>query len=336
MTKMGGLYPKMKITALTMFVGVLAIAGTPTFSGWYSKDAILVSALSFVSLNPGHLLLFLLPLLTAGITAFYMFRLWFMTFAGKPRDEHVHEHAHESPWVMTVPLILLAILSWCVAWGPNPFEVQASKLEHLLHSVRPESLTHETGAKISKALAQAESTESGGNYFRPDSWLHGISRAGMGPHDVAGMLALLSALLGVVLATAIYFFGYLNPEESKEQFAGVHKFLWHKWYFDEFYSAFLVRPATIVATWARWFDTVVIDGTLNFLGRFTVRFSRWDGSFDLGVVDGLVNLTARVVYGVGGWLRHVQTGYIRSYVLFLALAAVGIFAALSYVIVLVR
>src|SRR5204862_1291561 len=76
MTKMGGLYPKMKITALTMLVGVLAIAGTPLFSGWYSKDAILVSALSFVSLNPRHFLLFVLPLLTAGITAFYMFRLW--------------------------------------------------------------------------------------------------------------------------------------------------------------------------------------------------------------------------------------------------------------------
>src|SRR5271167_2688881 len=77
MTKMGGLYPKMRITALTMLAGVLAIAGIPLFSGWYSKDAILAQALGFVEANPQHGLLFLLPLITAGITAFYMFRMWF-------------------------------------------------------------------------------------------------------------------------------------------------------------------------------------------------------------------------------------------------------------------
>src|SRR5437870_5676887 len=111
MTKMGGLYPKMKITALTMLVGVLAIAGVPLFSGWYSKDAIIAQALGYALVNPRHLLLLALPLATAGITTFYMFRMWFMTFAGAPRDEHVHEHAKESPWTMTVPLIVLAACS---------------------------------------------------------------------------------------------------------------------------------------------------------------------------------------------------------------------------------
>src|SRR5437899_1548175 len=95
MSKMGGLYPKMKTTALTMLVGCLAIAGIPLFSGWYSKDAVLAQALGFSSVHTQHLLLFLLPLVTAGITAFYMFRMWFMTFAGEPRDHHVHEHAQE-------------------------------------------------------------------------------------------------------------------------------------------------------------------------------------------------------------------------------------------------
>ena len=117
MTKMGGLCPKMPITALTMLIGVLAIAGTPLFSGWYSKDAILANAFGFIRVHPEHLLLFLLPLVTAGITTFYMFRMWFMTFTGEPRDHHVHEHAHESPWLMTVPLVLLAVCSMCVAWG---------------------------------------------------------------------------------------------------------------------------------------------------------------------------------------------------------------------------
>src|SRR4029079_8559100 len=130
MLKMGGLYPKMKITAITMLMGVLAIAGTPFFSGWYSKDEILVAAYGFFMTHKEHFLLFLLPLLTAGITTFYMFRMWFMTFAGPPRDPHVYEHAHESPWPMTVPLIVLAVFSIVVAWGVPPWEAHSSWLMH--------------------------------------------------------------------------------------------------------------------------------------------------------------------------------------------------------------
>ena len=135
MTKMGGLFPKMKITALTMLVGVLAIAGMPLFSGWYSKDAILAQAFGFMSTHPDHMLLFILPLVTAGMTTFYMFRMWFMTFTGKPRDHHVYEHAKESPWVMTVPLIVLAIFSVCVAWGWPPWDAEQSFLAAADHAV---------------------------------------------------------------------------------------------------------------------------------------------------------------------------------------------------------
>ena len=142
MPKMGGLYPKMKITALTMLMGVLAISGTFLFSGWYSKDAILAQAAGFIRVpeNHQHVLLFLLPLLTAGITTFYMFRMWFLTFTGTPRDAHVHEHAHESPWVMTVPLIILAFLSVVVAWGWPPWDPEQSYLEHLIHHSQPASV----------------------------------------------------------------------------------------------------------------------------------------------------------------------------------------------------
>src|SRR5262249_20573004 len=154
-----GLYPKMKTTALTMLVGVLAIAGTPLFSGWYSKDAILVSSLSFVSIYSRHFLLFLLPLLTAGITAFYMFRLWFMTFTGAPRDEHVYEHAHESPRVMTIPLVILAFFSIVVAWGLPPTNPEASALENFLHHGQPASL--ENDEYLVPVTRQVEA-----NYFR--------------------------------------------------------------------------------------------------------------------------------------------------------------------------
>src|SRR5436305_2219210 len=137
MTKMGGLYPKMKITALTMLMGVLAIAGIPLFSGWYSKDAIVAQAFGYAYVHREHALLFLLPMATAGITTFYMFRMWFMTFAGPPRDEHVYEHAHESPWLMTLPLVTLAFFSVIVAWGWPIWDAEKSAMEGHLHHSQP-------------------------------------------------------------------------------------------------------------------------------------------------------------------------------------------------------
>ncbi len=128
MSRMGGLLKKMPITAITMLVGVIAISGlavpglsiageTIAFSGYHSKDAIVATVLAFKQINPVHFLLFFVPLVTAGITAFYMFRLWFFTFAGKPRDHHVYEHAQESPAVMTAPLIVLSVFAIFVAIG---------------------------------------------------------------------------------------------------------------------------------------------------------------------------------------------------------------------------
>ena len=132
MTKMGGLYKKMPITCWTMFIGVVAISGLAipllklpslgaiAFSGYHSKDAIVASAMTFSNLNPLHSLLFFVPLITAGITAFYMFRMWFMTFFGEPRDEHVYDHAHESPRVMTAPLLILSFFAaFCAVGGES-------------------------------------------------------------------------------------------------------------------------------------------------------------------------------------------------------------------------
>ena len=320
MLKMGGLYSKMKITALTMLMGVLAIAGTPMFSGWYSKDEILVAAYGFVTVHKQHFLLFLLPLITAGITTFYMFRMWFMTFTGTPRDEHVHEHAHESPWMMTVPLILLAILSVCVAW-PLPssegwplLNAEKSALGHELHH-----------------FSQPEAVDVD---FRQE---HVEAHKG---HSLVGALALAVVLVGLLFALMLYappewargllppVFGVLDPADAKVQFPGVHRFLAHKWYFDEIYSAVLVRPSVIVAHWCRVFDTYVIDGFVHLLQRLSLLSSTWSGKFDRGIVDGLVNLISDVSYAVGNWLRNVQTGYLRSYVLFLALAAMAIWMLL--------
>jgi NADH-quinone oxidoreductase subunit L len=328
MSRMGGLYPKMKITALTMLVGVLAIAGIPLFSGWYSKDAILAGALGFGMLHQEHFLLFLLPLLTAGITTFYMFRMWFMTFAGKPRDQHVYDHAHESPWTMTVPLIVLAFFSVVVAWGWPMWDPEASVLEHQLHHAMPESVKADFGVLPGspETLLPVGAPKEGD----PANSVYTERYLAHEYHGLAGYLALAVVAAALVLAALVYYYRVLDPAEAKEQFPGVYGFLAHKWYFDELYSAVLVRPALRVAGWCRGFDLKVIDGIVHFFAWLSVAFSWLHGWFDRYVVDGLANLISTVAHGVGGWLRNVQTGYIRSYVLFLVLAAVGIWIVLSF------
>jgi NADH-quinone oxidoreductase subunit L len=323
MTKMGGLFPKMKVTALTMAAGVLAIAGIPLFSGWYSKDAILAQALGFAVANPSHLLLFVLPLITAGITAFYMSRMWFMTFAGKPRDAHVYEHAHESPAVMTIPLVILAVFSVAVAWGWPIHDAEASYLEGTIHHSQHVSVLAEFGA------LEGEQIWEEAKITNPT-----VRAYAQAYHHLAGNLALALVGLGILFGWLLYCKRVLDPAEGKAQFPGLHRFLWNKWYFDELYSVILVKPALSVASWCKTFDTRVIDGAVDSAARGTVTVARWDGRFDLHVIDGLVNLVARVVYAVGSWLRTVQTGYLRSYVLFLVLAAVALFVILSYFVAL--
>jgi NADH-quinone oxidoreductase subunit L len=331
MGKMGGLFPKMKITAITMLVGVLAIAGIPLFTGWYSKDAILAQALGYTLVHREHLLLFVLPLVTAGITAFYMARMWFLTFTGKPGDEHVYEHARESPWTMTVPLCVLAACSVFVAWGWPLWNAKASALEHTIHHAQPEAVLAQFGhVPVHLEGDVLEKGEVWEAYVKD----HDVNERWLASeyHELAGGLALAIVALGIVFASLLYFYRVLDAEESRAQFPGLHAFLVDKWAFDRLYSAVLVRPSLVVAGWCRAFDTYVIDGFLNGLARITVWVSKWDGRFDNGVVDGLVNLIANVTYGIGARLRNVQTGFLRSYVLFLVLAAVGIFILLSYLV----
>jgi len=147
-------------------------------------------------------------------------------------------------------------------------------------------------------------------------------------HMVVGIMVLLVVILAFAFATLVYYFRRLDPEEAREQVAPMHRFLWNKWYFDELYSAILVRPALMVSLWFRAFDTYVIDGFVDWLGRSTVRLSWGSGRVDNRGVDGLVNWMADVCYGLGARLRNLQTGYLRSYVLFLVLAAISIWILL--------
>jgi NADH-quinone oxidoreductase subunit L len=327
MMKMGGLYRKMPITAITMLMGVLAISGVPFFTGWYSKDAILSASFGFVYLNKQHALLFILPLVTACLTTFYMFRMWFMTFTGEPRDHHVYDHAAEAPPLMTVPLVILAVLSVGAAW-PAPvgkhaaplWDAEASWLEHQIHHAQPQAVVADFGVAPEYGEVWAgplRDKESTVRYWA-------IHHA-----HLVGAIVLAVALIGLVFALLIYYYRKLDPADAKEEFPRIHAFLLHKWYFDEIYSVVVVRPALVVAHLFRWFDLTVIDGIIHGVARLGVWVSKWDGIFDRNIVDGLVNVVGNTTYAVGAGFRRIQTGFLRSYVLFLVLAAVGIFVWLA-------
>ncbi|MBX3438690.1 MAG: NADH-quinone oxidoreductase subunit L [Planctomycetaceae bacterium] len=308
MTKMGGLYKKMPITCAAMLVGVVAISGLAIWipvvglvglSGFYSKDSVIASALAFMAANPNHFLLFLVPLTTAGLTAFYMFRLWFMTFAGPPRDHHVHEHAHESPRVMTVPLIILSVFAIGCAW----FGV----LENWILTAEPAHVAAGVTSSYHVLLTMP------GHHA-----IHAM-------HHTAGLAALIAAVTGLLLSAVFYWKGLVDPEAVRRPLGGVHRFLVDKWQFDYLYDVMFVRPVHIVAFWCTAFDKKVLDGFLHWLSRATVMTSNWDRKFDETMVDGLVNLVGNATYSVGRSLRTVQTGRLRQYVMFIAVGVLGLF-----------
>ena len=311
MPKMGGLLRKMPITALTMLVGVMAIAGLAipgtsiAFSGYHSKDAILATALAYTKLNPIHFLLFVVPLLTAGITSFYMFRLWFYTFLGKPRDQHLHEHVHESPWEMTGPLLLLAVLAAGCAIGGED-----GKLFKMLTFSQP------VGVADGVDGAAAHTVSLPGHTAIHES------------HSTAGSAALLAAFIGMSISYLVYGKGVINPADIKRQAASVHAFLANKWGFDDLYDVMFVKPAHVVAKFAAAIDKFVFDEILHTFVRMGIAVSKWDRKFDEGVIDGIVNLMGNSTYSPGISLRNVQTGKIRQYVTFIAVSVVTLFVLL--------
>jgi NADH-quinone oxidoreductase subunit L len=320
MPKMGGLWRKMPITAFTMLVGVIAISGLAipgligfssifAFSGFFSKDAVVATSLAFVKANPSHFLLFLMPLLTAGITAFYMFRLWFYTFAGKPRDMHVYDHCHESPLIMTVPLLVLSVLAaFCAAGGD---EHTPGPLYLLITGDQPIHVDHGVAA-----VAGASTLT-----FPSHGAIHTV-------HAEAGTYALIAAASGTLIAWLLYGTTMVNVAEMKRQLAGLHGFLVNKWHFDELYDALFMKPAHIVGKFCTWIDRTIFDGIIHGSAKVMIAVSKWDRLFDESVVDGFVNLLGTSTFAVGRSLRVVQTGRLRQYVMFIVVGVVALFAIL--------
>lgn len=316
MRKMGGLARVMPYTAGAMLVGCLAIigAGVPFvigLSGYYSKDSILAQALSFAQANPRHAILFYAVAGGAFLTAFYMFRLWFMTFAGSPRDHHVADHAHESPAVMVSPLIVLSVLSVVAGWTlPGGFGVA-----NLIEQARP---------------AGTVETATGGFVFGQTLTLPAEYLSHEGAiHVTATMTAFGTALAGVLVAAAMYLWRIVSPDVIATLFRPVYSFLAGRWYFDELYHALFVLPALGIARFASWIDKSLIDGLINGLAWAARQLAGIDAWIDRTIVDGVVNATANAAWNAGLELKKLQTGRLRQYVMFIAVGTVALFVLAS-------
>lgn len=250
MRNMGGLKNSMKVTHLTFLIGCLAIAGMPPFSGFFSKDEILAGA--FVH-NP---VLWGLGVAGAAMTAFYMFRLYALTFLGKFRGtEHQAKHLHESPAAMTIPLIVLAVLSLAGGWIgiPEVLMPAAHKLNDWLTPVFAPSLA------ISAKHTISHSTE----YM-----LMGVS--------------VVIALIALIVAWR----RYSKYQRSADEPSGFAALLANKWYVDEIYDAAIVKPLRSLSLFfSNIFDKRVIDGMVNGVGsaiQYASRQLRWVQSGQIG------------------------------------------------------
>jgi len=322
MTEMGGLRKKMPITAYTMLVGCLAIAGAGVpflagFSGFHSKDAIVEQAMSYLNHNQTQWFawaLFIIPVVGAGITAFYMFRLWYMTFTGEPRDHHRYEHAHESPRVMTGPLVLLAVFAVCAGWT-LPFSHLS--LPNLLEQARPIGTLATKGGVLMPNLSVP-------NEHLSHAWPVKLP---------AGLLAFSFALAGFLLATIVYLWKTVSAASLRRALEPLYSLCWHKWWFDELYDAVFVRPTLAIGNFvARRLDLGLIDGILHAFAWIYRQLSAvvdvvGDGAIINRSVDGLADKTWELALS----LRAVQTGRLRQYVVFIVVGTIVLFLIASVV-----
>lgn len=291
MLKMGGLKKYLPTTCWTMWIGALAIAGIPGLAGFFSKDEILWSVFSSPQ---GHQLIWFLGVLVAGMTAFYMFRLMYLTFHGEEHfsDETAH-HLHESPRSMTVPLVLLAIGSIGVGYVGLPGWVGVTNLfENFLHPVLEGAYpaTHEPTLHYS--------------------------------HSVEILLTIVSvavAALGIYLAYYFFMKRKEGATQMREKFSRTYDLVYNKYYVDELYDALFVNRAKDLGSGLVVFDEKVVDGSVNASAAAT-RISAWlSGQADIHIVDRIVNLVAEIVEFFSAVFRKLQTGLVQRYALFFIL-----------------
>jgi NADH-quinone oxidoreductase subunit L len=284
MRRMGGLRKQIPWTFWTMTAATFAITGFPPLSGFFSKDEILWKAFSS---EHGHVLLWLIGIVTAFLTSFYMFRLWFMTFFGEfggasredvepaghgnaEQPAAAHGHVHESPKVMLVPLVILAVLSVIGGWIGWPEMIGGNnRFDHFLAPA--------VTLQVEKAT---------------------VPEVGPGRERMLATVSVLDGLLGFLLAWFFYCKRRDLPDKIAAWLGSIYRLVLNKYWVDELYAAVFVRP--------------LLEGSSKVL---------WRG-IDAGAIDGAVNGSARGAQEISDGVRQMQSGNIRSYAGWVALGAV--------------
>ena len=318
MRNMGGLRKHMPLTFWTFLIATIALAGVPFTSGFLSKDAILGGTLAFAMEHPVHWVLPVFGFLAAALTAFYMFRLVYLTFAGKFRGgAEAEHHLHESPKVMTVPLITLAALCFFAFYSFNPTTPEGGWFAHLFpNPPRAYETVAAGGASMhgEAGMAVAHETET--------AEIHHVA------HNLAMIISILVAGLGILIATMAYYWNKISAALWQSRLGLIAYGMYRKWWFDELYDNTAVSGVLGLSKLLAWFDLTVIDGIVNGSAVITKVWSNITGWFDLHVVDGLVNLSAWIVGVLGNGARFFQRGQIQRYILY-TLIVIGLFLLLN-------
>ncbi|VAX26268.1 NADH-ubiquinone oxidoreductase chain L [hydrothermal vent metagenome] len=313
--QMGGLRKKMPITYYTFLIATLAISGIPLTSGFLSKDGLLAGTYAFGSLT-GHWLIPIFGFTVALMTAFYMFRLVIITFHGKPRNQEKYDHAHETPFAMTMPLVVLATLSIFFWYTPNPVSPEAGWFYHWIETpatVVPQEARFDfmkTGGEeaVHSESVSAEHEEVVHSEMYEEAMHHA--------HYPAMILSIILAGLGILLAYLFYQWKKLDPDKLAEKVKPLYNLSLNKWYVDEIYQATFINGLLGLSRVIAWFDNTIVDGIVNYTATMTRFVSRISGWFETYVVDGLVNFTAFISGFFGLTIRKIQTGKVQTYIVY--------------------
>jgi len=297
MMKMGGLRKYLPWTYGTMLVGTIAIAGIPPFAGFFSKDEILWRAWS-----NGHPIIWFLLWCGAGMTAFYMFRLLFLTFWGQERmDDHTKHHLRESPKNVIYPLAALAVLSTIGGFVGFPaWTGIANRFEHFLEPVLrlPETTGHAAHHSAAQEL-------------------------------LFTALSIVIALAGIYLAHRFYIARPGTADRITDRIRGFYRLVYRKYYVDEVYDALFVNRTKDLGNACFFLDSKFVDGAVNGTAATTRGTATLSSLFDKYIVDGLVNFVGWINMRLNRIAASFQTGLVQRYAL-AAVVGIVVFILIFY------
>jgi NADH-quinone oxidoreductase subunit L len=328
---MGRLIRKMPLTGWTYLIATLAITGLPLTAGFMSKDEILAGTMAYGELQSG--IAQAIPWIGFGVTlltAVYMWRQVFLVFFGKPAIPTLHEKIKESPKVMTIPLIILAVLTLWFWYGNNPMNPDSGRFLKEWVSTPAQIIPPQTAPR-----------------FLPHNYTPALDVAAISPmpHQIAlhesritdssfaELTALASALCGFIIGWYFFLFRRRSGAIARKQSSFIFylsSFLRKGWYLDTVYHYIVVDTVTFTARAIGWFDFHILDGVVNLAGRTTVLTARIAGAFDKYVVDGFVTLVGATVQFFGLMARSIQTGRVQTYLTWVVAAVVVILVLLRF------